>query len=403
MNTPFLRLNTRPQLLAALVICCLLPLGAYAQGQAARRKQSPAPLQSLLEAKADAIIKRAMSEKCIPGLMLAIVKDGQVVVKKGYGVKSLEAPTPELPDENTLFYIGSLSKAVTAFGIMRLVDKNWLKVTDKASKYIPILPAKWRDIELRYFLAHQSGIPQLKQHVPNFELMLHSVAHVDLTFQPGTRYEYNNFNFAVAGKVIESASRRSYLDFMQSEIFFPLGMLHTGFDQPGANHATGYRRKGLHENEDDEQGAQQPDQSQSDCQQITINKVEPSGRYSIPSGFLQTTVADLLKLYWAIERQQLLTPASYEAMFSRVTPQFSGTLGWFQTNPGGIQIIEKNGSGTRQGFSSEFMFAPAPRAAVIILMNQPATQAAAIAKELLREVCGLPLPIKAAPQSKAER
>jgi hypothetical protein len=82
-------------------------------------------------------------------------------------------------------------------------------------------------------------------------------------------------------------------------------------------------------------------------------------------------------------------------MFSRVTPEFTGTPGWFAPEPGGVKLIAKNGSGSAQGFSSQFQFAPGERAAVIILMNQPATASSALANELLREVCGLPLPVKA--------
>ena len=263
---------------------------------------------------------------------------------------------------------------------MRLIDleKGKLKLTDKASQYVPGMPAKWRDIQLRYFLAHQSGIPELSQKLPTFDAMLRSADGVEMAFKPpASDQQYNNFNFAVAGKVIEGVSKQPYLQFMHDEVFAKLGMTHTGYHQQDADSATGYTRKG-----------------KSGCELKAVENVEPrGGDYGIPSGFLQTTLADLLKLYRAIEQQRLLSPASYQAMLNRVTPGFSGTPGWFAREAGGVKIIGKNGSA--QGFASQFHFAPERRAAVIFILNLQGTQTSQMVNDLLREVCGLPLPDKA--------
>ena len=108
-------------LLVALLVT-LLSVPVSAQGKWVKpEKQSGS---NIAEAAADLIIVPAMRQKQLPGLILGVVKDGQVVVKKGYGVKSFASE--EAPDENTVFYIGSLSKALTAVGAMLLVEQGKL-------------------------------------------------------------------------------------------------------------------------------------------------------------------------------------------------------------------------------------------------------------------------------------
>ena len=141
------------------------------------------------EAASDRIIKPAMQEKRLPGLVLGVVRNREVVVKKGYGVKSLESRAA--PDENTVFHIGSLSKSLTAVGAMLLVEQGSLNLDAPAITYVKGLPESWRSITVRQFMAHQSGIPQLNRKLPTFQQMLRSADGFPLGFAPGTDQEYS--------------------------------------------------------------------------------------------------------------------------------------------------------------------------------------------------------------------
>jgi CubicO group peptidase (beta-lactamase class C family) len=323
------------------------------------------------EAIADSIIQPAMKKRQLPSLVLGIVKNGQVVVRKGYGVKTLQSRAR--PDENTVYYIGSLSKAVTAVGIMLLVQQGKIDLNAPASDYLKGLPESWRAITVAQFMAHQSGIPQLDWKLPMFRAMLRSEVAIPLSFRPGTKQEYNNFNFAVIGKIIEAVSGVSYLDYMKQNVFAPLGMNSTGFNIHSPNAATGYR----------------PTPGGS----AAIRHEMRGGVYAIPSGHLQSTLADLLKFYEALETGKLLKPAAYRQMITRVNPELSGTPGWFERNAGGDSIVSKNGS--VPGFQSIMSFAPGKGEAVVMLWTSRKPKGNNMAKVdngLLRQICGIGAP-----------
>ncbi len=327
--------------------------------------------ERLLTQKADAIVNDFMQKNKIPGLVLGVVKNGKIVVEKGCGVISLDSGM--IPNENTIFNIGSVSKPLTAFGIMYLVDQGKLRLDDVASQYIPNLPPSWRKTTIRQFMSHQSGIPQFKRNLPTFNEMLASSNNLPLTFAPGTRNEYNNFNYVVIGKVIEIVSGQPYLDFMRQKIFLPLGMTRTGFGLRDANTATGYINA-------DRNG-----------QLLPVDQVmPPGGLYNIPSGFMQSTLGDLLKFYNAIRKNKLLSPASYRQMLEPTQPNLPGSPGWMINYLGGVEVVSKNGS--VKGYRSMFLFVPDRDHAVIFLYNfnsgnNPGRIISSFTNSLLREVC----------------
>ncbi|MGO9566858.1 MAG: serine hydrolase domain-containing protein [Desulfomonilaceae bacterium] len=352
----------------------LLPVSASAQGKWVKPEKHPGG--NIAEATADRIILRAMKQKQFPALVLGVVKDGQVVVKKGYGIKSFASE--EVPDENTVFYIGSLSKALTAVGAMWLVEQGKLDLDAPAGKYLKGLPNTWRSITVKQFMAHQSGIPQLNSKFPTFKEMLKSAETVPLNFAPGTKQEYNNFNFAVTGKIIEAASGTKYLKFMKQNVFGPLHMDHTGFDISGRNEATGYRPN---------KGNIRP-----------IKHQMKGGPYAIPSGHLQSTLADLLKFYDALQTGKLLKPATFQQMVTRINLSLSGTPGWFERKAGGDSVVTKNGA--VPGFHSIMSFVPGKGDAVVILWTSQKPKANGLFKatnQLLNKICNVPLPGQAEP------
>jgi len=355
-------------LLVALLVT-LLSVPVSAQGKWVKpEKQSGG---NIAEAAADLIIVPAMRQKQLPGLILGVVKDGQVVVKKGYGVKSFASG--EAPDENTVFYIGSLSKALTAVGAMLLVEQGKLDLDAPAGKYLKGLPKSWQPITVKQFMAHQSGIPQLNWKFPTFKEMLKSAEDKPLSFAPGTKQEYNNFNFAVTGMIIEAASGMKYLKYMKQKVFGPLHMDHTGYRILSRNEATGYR----------------PGKGNSKPIQHQIK----GGPYAIPSGHLQSTLADLLKFYDALRTGKLLKPATYEQMITRINPSLSGTPGWFERKAGEDSVVSKNGA--VPGFHSIMSFVPGKGDAVIMLWTSQKPKGNGLFKatnRLLNQICSVPLP-----------
>lgn len=305
---------------------------------------------SQIEANADQIINDMMREQHITGVALGIVKNGQVVLRKGYGEKSIGSRVA--PDENTVFNIGSLSKALTAVGAMVLVDDGKLNLDDPASKYIKNLPKNWRRITVRQFMTHTSGIPELpnkvkKTKTETIDDAFEIAADKPFMFEPGKDQKYNNFNFAVTGRLIEVISGMNYMDFMKERVFKPLRMDHTGgggdLASISTNHASGY----VFAN-----GRLQPG----------VFDIQP---YGWPSGGLATTLSDLLKLEQALRTGTLLKPATYRQMIKK-NPVGSGTPGWFAKEAGGVTIISKNGGG-KMGFSSMFVFVPERGDAFILL------------------------------------
>jgi len=354
-------------LIVALVFT-LLPFSLSGQGKG---EGTPHLSRGEAEAIADSIIQPAMREKQLPSLVLGVVKNGQVMVKKGYGVKTLGAGAR--PDENTVYYIGSLSKAVTAVGLMLLVQQGKVDLNAPASNYLKGLPRSWRHITVAQLMAHQSGIPQLNKKLPTFRAMLRSADAIPLSFTPGSKQEYNNFNFAVTGKIIEAVSGMSYLDYMKRNVFGPLGMKGAGFNIHSRNAATGYR----------------PTPGGS----AAIRHEMKGGMYAIPSGHLQSTLADLLKFYDALEAGKLLKPSAYRQMITRINPDLSGTPGWFERKAAGDSIVTKNGS--VPGFHSIMSFAPGRGDAVIMLWTSRKPKGNGLFKadnELLRRICGVGAP-----------
>ena len=320
------------------------------------------------EATADRIIRPAISEKQLLGLVLAVVKNGQVVVKKGYGVRSFQSG--KVPDENTVFYIASMSKALTAVGVMLLVEQGKVDLSAPASNYLKGLPKSWQLMTVGQFMAHQSGIPQLRGNLPTFAEMLRAADALPLSFTPGTQQEYNNFNFAVIGEIIQAVSGMSYPDYMKLNVFGPLHMNDTGFPVVSRNAATGYRPTPV--------GPR------------LIKRQFTGGPYWMPSHHLQSTLADLLKFYQALETGNFLKPATYEQMVTRVNPNLSATPGWFERKAGRDSIVSKRGA--IPGFNSNMSLVSDKGDAVVILWTSQKQEGRRLFKqtnELLDQICNV--------------
>ena len=242
----------------ALALVLSLPLAAAsmpaqdagASPAATAAPALPARLQSL-----DAHVEQVRERFDVPGIALAIVKDGEVLLERGYGVKDLESGEPV--DARTLFAIASNTKAFTSAALSMLADEGKLELEDRVIDHLPWFrmadPYITREMRVRDLLVHRSGLPLGAGDLlywPTSDYSTREVAErlAEVPIEGGFRekYAYDNILFGVAQLVIEEVSGQSYQDFLQRRIFDPLGMADTRFNsdhlQSGDNVATGYSK-----------------------------------------------------------------------------------------------------------------------------------------------------------------
>jgi CubicO group peptidase (beta-lactamase class C family) len=204
-----------PALLAASSLAVAFPVWAQ-------------PLTAAQSAQIDQLVEKTLGETGVPSAEIAIVRNGQLVLDKAYG-KANEglAARPDLP-----YQIASNSKQFTAMALLLLRDEGKLSLDDPVSKYVPGITEGDR-ITIRELLSHTSGlqdfwpqdymfadmtVPTSPQHIVD------KWAKKPLDFEPGTRWQYSNTGYVVAGMIVEKVSAEPLLTFLNQRIFGPLGM-----------------------------------------------------------------------------------------------------------------------------------------------------------------------------------
>lgn len=201
-----------------LLVLLLVPMPAVAAAQSG-------PLSGL-----DRYIDAARQDWEIPGLAIAVVKDGQVVYADGFGVRDLR--TGEPVDENTIFAIGSASKSFTAAAVGDLVDRGLVDWDDRVTEHLPGFqvydPYVTRELTVRDLLSHRSGL--LRGDMLWFatelsrEEILERVRFQEPTSSFRSQFGYNNNMFLAAGQVVLAATGQTWDDYVDAELFTPLGM-----------------------------------------------------------------------------------------------------------------------------------------------------------------------------------
>lgn len=187
-----------------------------------------------------------------PGASIIVVKDGKVIHRKGYGMANMELGVPVEPD--MVFRLGSITKQFTAVAILMLVEQGKVALDDDLTKFLPDYPTKGQKITVTHLLTHTSGIKPYtslpewlamwRKDVPLNELIA-IFKDKPMDFAPGERYAYNNSAYVLLGAVIEKASGLSYADFVEKNIFAPLGMKHSFYDNTArvfARRVSGYSK-----------------------------------------------------------------------------------------------------------------------------------------------------------------
>ena len=184
--------------------------------------------QAAVLSRIDSVVKAEMSRQKIPGVAVAIVSKGTVMMAKGYGEANVEhhvAVTPE-----TVFESGSVGKQFTSTAVMLLVEDGKIGLEDPITKYFPDAPASWAGITVRHLLTHTSGIPDYTTDAMDYrkdytEDDIEKIAFgLKPEFPPGSRWNYSNTGYVLLGIIIHKASGKFYGDVLRDRVFQPLGM-----------------------------------------------------------------------------------------------------------------------------------------------------------------------------------
>ena len=232
-------------LLASAVLALLLAMPAAAEtpvpaAAAPAAPEAPVTASPALLDSVDALFKAEMTGAGIPCAAVALVKDGEVVYVKGYG----EARPGVAADADTPFYIGSVTKSMTALGLMTLVDEGKVDLMAPVADYLPefrMADPRFRAITVHDLLRQSSGLSTRQGEAflgdPGRVTMrdiIGRLATEGLASEPGSRFEYSNLNYVLAGAVIEAVSGMPYARFMDERVFAPMGMTRTSASRADA-------------------------------------------------------------------------------------------------------------------------------------------------------------------------
>jgi CubicO group peptidase (beta-lactamase class C family) len=311
----------------------------------------------------DEYVKEQMAKQRIPGLSIAVVKDGKLIKAAGYGMANLETNTLATPE--TVYKTASLSKPIIAAAVMLLVQDGKIGLDDKAEQYLSGAPASWQNITLRNLLTHTSGIvrdppdyhPYKEQDIAE---VIDSAYSLPLKFQPGEKWLYSNVGYYVLAEIISKVSGKPWGEFISERLFMPAGMTSTRTVTMSAivpNRASGY-------------------------EQTNSGIANAENWIAVrPSGAFLSTVLDLAK--WEVfmdlhsplkadSRQQMLTPAS---LSDKTTADYG--FGWYVDSFLGRVRIHHDGQ--FPGFRSDYERFEDDRLSVIVLANSGSSSVESLA------------------------
>ena len=298
-----------------------------------------------------------------PGAAIIVIRDGRVLLRKAYGLASVELGVPMQPEH--VFALASLSKQFTAAAILKLAEEGRLALDDDITRFLPTYPTHGARITIEHLLTHTSGLSGLSetsdlravatQESPLIDVLADWVKDLPPDSAPGERWAYSNWGYALLGSIIEQASGVSYAAYLEQRIFAPAGMTHTFFSDRRRiipKRVPGYELQG---------------------EQVT-NILQARSRIFLPGGAasLLSTVDDLARWDEALRSGLVLSKASLDRVFTSYRLK-DGTLtnygyGWDLGAYAGHRVQEHAGGTT--GFLCYMVRMPDDRVFVAILSNR---------------------------------
>jgi len=344
--------------------------------------EKKAPASALPEdhvAKIEALVEKKIADGQVPGAAVGVVKGGELVYAKGFGMAELGGKTPVTPD--SIFHMASVSKSVVGMAIMQLVAAGKVELDAPVTKYLPyfaVADPAGKEITIRQLLIHTSGLREIPDWIPEWskekvrtddgalEAYVRSLTSEKLLFPPGKDWSYSSIAFDVLGDVIAKASGQSFEAYVQKHILAPLGMKHSTFLMSDVNQATLMR----------------PHMVDAKGKLETIGFF-PYNRIHAPGATLFTSVKDMARLAIAnmnrgeLDGVRVLPAAAYDQMWApQVTSKWaamfgplvtSNGLGWWVGEFGGHPAIGHYGAVT--GYQSHLTVFPKDNIAVVVFVN----------------------------------
>ena len=345
---------SRATAIAAALVC---GMATSAQAQAPRQP---------LDRAVDSIAKAVLAQTGVPSASVAVVTHGRIAYSQAYGAARLEPHRYATADMR--YAIGSISKEITAGAMLLLQQEGKLSLDDPVGRYVPGLTLG-NAVTIRQILSHTSGYQDFwpQDYVPPF--MEHSItpqgildhwAKQPLDFTPGSRWQYSNTNYTLAGLIVQQVSGMPFYQFVQQRILTPAGIGDAvDFDArgPGAIEPVGYMRYGVGP--------------------LRASPSTGSG-WMYGAGELALTARDVAKWDIAMITRSVLSPSSWHAMETTIVRTDGVSTGYGL----GVDVGSMRGhrtiehSGEVSGFTADNLVLPDDSAAVIVLTNQDAAPAA---------------------------
>ncbi|HEU4595828.1 MAG TPA: serine hydrolase domain-containing protein [Pyrinomonadaceae bacterium] len=335
---------------------------------AAQTSFASTPSAARADREVDAYVARQMAKYQIPGLALAVLRDGKVLKLKGYGLSSVEFGMRA--DEHSVFQIYSTTKIFTGVALLKLVEDGRLTLDTPVTDVIENLPEEWKAVRVRNLLSHTSGLAELRES-PRFRSLpderkkylpreegVRFVAEVPLKFKPGEKFMYHTSGYNLLGVIVERLSKKSFAAFLEERVFAPLGMKATRMGDTESivkgRPATAYIRK------------------DGELRNHVYTFGVGGGN---PGSGLNSSVADMAKFMAALDGGKVLKRESLEEMWSPMrlndgtelrlgSGRSSYALGWTVDEHKGRRVVGHEGGGS--AWVAHF---PAERLSVVVLCN----------------------------------
>lgn len=319
----------------------------------------------------DDYVRGVMAARKIPGISIAILRNGTPVKSAGYGMASLELETPATPD--TIYQSGSLGKQFTAAGILLLAEDGRLGLDDRLAQHFPEGPSAWHRITIRHLLTHTSGLKDYGSDEIDYRRdyseagLLKVVQAMPLEFEPGTQWSYSNTGYVLLGLLTSRLTGKHWSDFQAERVFQPLGMSTTRVISEQdivRNRAAGY--------ELDAKG----DVKNQEWVAPSLNR--------LADGALYFSVKDLAAWEAALHARRFMKPASFDAWWTPVTLTGQTTypygFAWNISHQRGHALIEHGGAW--QGFRTAIARYVDQGLTIVVLTNLGQAQPEVMAHEI---------------------
>lgn len=301
-----------------------------------------------------------------PGASIMVIRDGQVLDVRSYGVADMEIGRLVSPSTN--FRLASVTKQFTATAVLMLAEQGKLDLDDSIRRYFPEFPSFTEQVSIRHLLQHTSGIedyePIYGDQFPE-QILDRGVADIIANttgtyFSPGTEYRYSNSAYAILAVLVEDLSGQSFPDFLQDNIFGPLGMNETVAYRRGTNDVTnralGYK--------------------------VDRNKIEPADQSAwsavLGDGGVYSSVMDLYKWDQALYDNNLLSPDTWQQAWTPGLENYG--FGWRIDDYKGYKRLHHSGS--TSGFRNFMQRFPDEGLTIIVLTNRAEPDVQPLAEQI---------------------